>query len=129
MRHLALLFGLVACAGHHSSTVTSDTGTGPGGSVTGCDGATLLANPSDFAAPGPWAVGVKTVMVNGLRTEVWYPAPPGSDSGKTRERYDIRAELAPSEAAMRRVEREIARAVARLPRVVGVRDLGRCGSR
>lgn len=94
MRQLALLLGLAACSGH--PTKSSDA---PGGSVAGCDGATLLSNPSDFAAPGPWAVGVKTVMVNGLLTEVWYPAVPGSDAGKTPERYDIRAELAPSEAA------------------------------
>lgn len=101
MRQLALLFGLVACSGHPSSTSTPDTpaGSAGSGSLVGCDGATLLPNPSDFAAPGPWPVGVKTVMVNGLRTEVWYPAPPGSDSGKSPERYDIRAELAPSEAA------------------------------
>ncbi|MEP6861915.1 MAG: hypothetical protein ABJE66_14910 [Deltaproteobacteria bacterium] len=67
--------------------------------IAGCAGATLLANPADFAAPGPWPVGVKTVMVDGLLTEVWYPATPGSDVGMTPARYDIRAELAPAEAA------------------------------
>ena len=95
MRQLALLFGLVACGG--KTTLTTDT---PGETAThGCAGATLLANPTDFAAPGPWPGGVKTVMVNGLVTEVWYPATPGSDAGKPPERYDIRAELSPTEAA------------------------------
>jgi len=101
MRQLALLFGLFACSGSHSTTPTTpdSPSAGSGGSLAGCDGATLLPNPSDFAAPGPWPVGVKTVMVNGLLTEIWYPAVPGSDIGKSPERYDIRAELSPSEAA------------------------------
>ncbi len=101
MRQLVLLFGLVACSGHHSTTSPPDSpgGSAGSGSLAGCDGATLLANPGDFAAPGPWPVGVKTVMVGGLLTEIWYPAVPGSDAGKAPERYDIRAELAPSEAA------------------------------
>jgi len=99
MRQLTLLFVLVACS-HNSNALTPDTpGGGSAGSVIGCDGAALLGNPADFAAPGPWPVGVKTVMVDGLLTEVWYPATPSSETGKQPERYDIRAELSPSEAA------------------------------
>lgn len=84
----------------------SGTGTGTGsgdgggtGSATGmgCDGATLLANPSDPKARGPWPVGVKTAMVGRLTVEVWYPAMPGSDTGKEKARYDIRAQLPASE--------------------------------
>src|SRR4249919_3928716 len=67
--------------------------------TTGCDGASLLPVPSDPAARGPWAVGVRTVAVGDLRTEVWYPASPGSDAGKETARYDIRTALPPAEAA------------------------------
>ncbi|MEO6772414.1 MAG: hypothetical protein ABI467_05255 [Kofleriaceae bacterium] len=87
---------LVACGNHTSTVATPDT---PSGTIAGCDGAALLSNPSDFSAAGPWPVGVQTVMVGGLRTEVWYPATPGSQAGTTPARYDIRAELSPTEAA------------------------------
>ncbi len=118
MRQLALLFGhivvfgvvsgvvsgaaLGACSGKTSNPALPDTASGSNGSnstAVGCDGASLLANPADFAAPGPWPVGVQTAMVGGLLTEIWYPATPGSDAGKPPERYDIRAELSPTEAA------------------------------
>jgi predicted dienelactone hydrolase len=100
MRLLALCFGLAACSSNANNPKPHEDAPG-GGSATamGCDGATLLANPSDFAAAGPWPVGVKTTMVNGLLTEVWYPAIPGSESGKAPERYDIRTELSSTEAA------------------------------
>jgi predicted dienelactone hydrolase len=71
----------------------------PPATTTGCDGASLLPIPSDTAARGPWAVGVRTVQVGELRTEVWYPAAPGSDAGKETARYDIRMALPPAEAA------------------------------
>jgi len=97
----------VACSSHHdggSPPIGGDSGAGsgvppPGTTVTGCDGASLLANPADYAAPGPWPVGARTVMVGGLLTEVWYPATPGSDAGMTHARYDIRTELSTTEAA------------------------------
>lgn len=93
MRQLVFLFGLVAC---NNSTAPDTT---PGAVVAGCDGATLLASPTDGAAPGPWPVGARTVTIGGLTTEVWYPAAPGSDTGKPTARYDIRAALSPAEAA------------------------------
>lgn len=95
MRQLVVVFGLVACGGHNSNTAP-DT---PNVTSSGCDGATFLANPTDFAARGPWPVGVKTGMVGGLLTEVWYPATPGSEVDKASERYDIRAELSATDAA------------------------------
>ena len=98
MRLLTLVFGLVACSSNANTKPQDALGSGSS-TVVGCDGATLLRNPSDFAAPGPWPVGVKTAMVNGLPTDVWYPATPGSESGLPTERYDIRAELSPTEAA------------------------------
>jgi len=108
MRSLVLVLLLAACGNHSSSSGDGGSGSGsgptadappPGSAITGCDGAKLLANPADFSAPGAWPVGVKTVMVGNLLTEVWYPAKPGSDTGMTHARYDIRTELAPAEAA------------------------------
>jgi fermentation-respiration switch protein FrsA (DUF1100 family) len=74
---------------------STDTGTP---STEGCDGAPLLPVPADPAAPGPWPVGVRTVDLDGLTVEVWYPATPGSERGETSERYDIRLQLPPDEA-------------------------------
>ncbi len=104
MRQLALVLAFAACGGSNkTSSATPDapgSGSGSGSASTmGCDGASLLADPNDFAAPGPWPVGVKTVMVGNLLTEVWYPATPGSEAGKAMETYDIRKELSATEAA------------------------------
>src|SRR4051812_45087966 len=93
MRYLLAALPLLACS---TNSRPPDT---VGGEATGCDGVQLLANPTDFAAPGPWPVGARTVMVGALPTEVWYPATVGSDASKTKERYDIRKELSPTEAS------------------------------
>lgn len=61
---------------------------------TTCDGAKLLSLPADYAKRGPFAVGARTVVVGGLTSEIWYPAPRGSDAGKAKVSYDIRDELA-----------------------------------
>jgi dienelactone hydrolase len=71
----------------------------PTSTTTGCDGATLLPVSNDTSVRGPWTVGVRTVQVGALRTEVWYPAAPGSDAGQETARYDIRTALPPAEAA------------------------------
>jgi dienelactone hydrolase len=65
--------------------------------VTGCDGQALYANPQDPAAPGPWPVGVRTVTLDGLTTEVWYPAVRDSHVGVRRVLYDLREWLPPGE--------------------------------
>lgn len=65
----------------------------------GCAGDSLLPVPNDPSARGPWPVGARTVTLGGLRTEVWYPAKLGSESGKTKIRYDIREHLPASERA------------------------------
>ena len=64
--------------------------------VPACEG-TLYAVPEDPALRGPWPVGVKTVSVSGLTTEIWYPARIGSEAGAERASYDIRLALPPSE--------------------------------
>lgn len=64
-----------------------------------CDGASLLQTPEAFDAAGPWPVGARTVVADGLTLEVWYPARPGSDAGQPRARYDLREVMPPAEAA------------------------------
>ena len=64
----------------------------PTGPVS-CDGIDLPGVPADFGAKGPWAVGARTITLAGLTTEVWYPAAPGSESGKPKVDYDIRQQL------------------------------------
>lgn len=86
---LAIAVALLGCGGDGTSSTSVDD--------DGCDGAKLRAVPRDPAMRGPWAVGARTVTIGGLRTEIWYPAPPGSDA--TPARYDIRTALPASEAA------------------------------
>ncbi len=63
----------------------------------GCDGVPLLQLPEDPAAKGPWPVGARTVDIDGLTTEVWYPAKPGSEQCQPKVEYDIRKHLPDSE--------------------------------
>jgi len=78
---------------------TSSPGTTDGGAdVPGCDGGSFLPVPKDTSLPGPWPVGARTVAVDGLTVEVWYPAEVGSDAGQEQIRYDIRDGLPEAEA-------------------------------
>jgi alpha-beta hydrolase superfamily lysophospholipase len=78
------------------SSGTDDEGS-TGGVPGGCEGADLLANPVDPSQRGPWPVGARTVEIDGLRVEVWYPAEPGSEADAEPIQYDIREALPPSE--------------------------------
>jgi hypothetical protein len=69
-----------------------------GDTQAACPGQSLLALPTDPSARGPWPVGAKTVTLAGLTTEVWYPAPLGSDAGQPKVRYDIREHLPTDDA-------------------------------
>lgn len=74
----------------------SETGTGGDALEGSCPGVELLPRPVDTAERGPWAVGARTVEIDGLTVEVWYPAQdPGA--GLEPEIYDIRESLPPSE--------------------------------
>lgn len=84
------------------SVTGADTSTGADtttGEVmaAGCDGVSLRANPVDTAARGPWSVGARTVTIGELRTEVWYPAAPGTEAGAEQVVYDIRDSIPESE--------------------------------
>jgi predicted dienelactone hydrolase len=61
--------------------------------ATGCDDTKLLALPEDPAQTGPWPVGVRTIKLAELTTEILYPAQLGSQQGKERVRYDLRDHL------------------------------------
>jgi len=58
-----------------------------------CDGATLRPVPTDAAERGPWTVGVRTVDVDGLTVEVWYPAGRFAESERRPAFYDVREYL------------------------------------
>lgn len=66
--------------------------------AVGCEDTPLRENPADFAAPGPWPVGVRSVTIEGLGLDVWYPAVPGSEADADTIEYDIREFLPESEA-------------------------------
>ena len=70
---------------------------GPACESAGCGEAVLCDVPADPAVRGPWAVGARTVDVEGYTVEVWYPAKYGSQKGKSQIVYDIRRLLPISE--------------------------------
>lgn len=96
-----------------SSGLTSDTSadassgdTTTGGSTTGlpgdqnadaCDGAIMRPKPNDTSVRGPWPVGTRTVTIDDLTVEVFYPA--AEEPTGEPVRFDIREALPPDEAA------------------------------
>jgi len=67
-----------------------------------CPGQRLLDIPADPAQRGPWAVGVRTVKMTSrnISVDIWYPAEPGSEVGKSFVSYSIRdLYLPPRQAA------------------------------
>lgn len=68
--------------------------------LTGFFGCSSSAAPGPGGAPpcaaapyadhGPFSAGVTTLDIDGVVTEVWYPAPADAASGKPRVRYDMR---------------------------------------
>lgn len=70
----------------------------PSALVDGCEGQKLREGiPTDLGMPGPWPVGAVTIEVNGLVTEVWYPAKFGSDAGKDPVIYPLEEHLPATE--------------------------------
>ncbi len=95
--------GTSASGGSGGSTATGGSGgsTATGGAAAETQGCSadvkLLATPEISADRGPWPVGARTVKVDTLTAEVWYPAEVGSDAGKTNVTYDMRDWLPASE--------------------------------
>ncbi len=92
-----ILSTVVACGSDGEGGGGDDGGALPPAEDVTCDGAARLALSEDPGAPGPWPVGARTITVAGLKTEVWYPAPPGSQAGLEKARYDIREQLLPGD--------------------------------
>lgn len=67
--------------------------------VESCDGQVLRARPKDPGQPGPWPVGALTTTLGGIRTEVWYPARPGSEQGRDPVIYDVRDHIPEADRA------------------------------
>lgn len=80
-----------------TGTDDATTGAEPPASVAGCDDASFFEVPADPAERGPWAVGARQVTIDGLNTEIWYPAAWGSEIGQDTKTYDIRYALPASE--------------------------------
>jgi len=80
---------------------TADTSSPP--TVSGCGSTKLYRVPDDTGVPGPWPVGAKTVKIAvagaSLVADIWYPAPLGSETGKTKATYDLTAWLPPGQAS------------------------------
>jgi dienelactone hydrolase len=95
----ALTLSLIACRGQ-PQRVEAGVPAAPARDLgPACGDARLLPAPVDLARRGPWPVGVRTISVDGLVVEVWYPAALGSDRGRAHERYDLRRSLPATEAA------------------------------
>lgn len=77
---------LVACGSSDSGADAPDSG------------ATPCSEATSFAAPGPFRAGVTTLSLQGIPVEIFYPADPGAEAGKTTEQYDLR-EWLPDETA------------------------------
>lgn len=83
---LCLLVCFVAAAGF----IACDDNNG---GTTACGDISLRTVSSDTSVQGPWPAGSRTVKVNGLTTEVWYPAVPGSEAGKAKDWIDTKEYL------------------------------------
>lgn len=58
-----------------------------------CSATKLRPIPANPGETGPWPVGSETVTISGFSTEVWYPAVPGSQAGKSKDWIDTRQYL------------------------------------
>jgi hypothetical protein len=68
--------------------------------VDGCDDTTLRPVVRDAAERGPWTVGVRTVEIEGLRVEVWYPAGRFPEAQRRPVFYDLRESLSADDAKL-----------------------------
>jgi dienelactone hydrolase len=79
--------GAGASAGASGSSNAAGSG---GGSASNACNENILPLPEDPAVRGPWDVGVRTVTIGRLTTEVVYPAEPGSTTGKPETTYNLK---------------------------------------
>lgn len=80
--------------GESTETDTGDDGPVGPEEATYCDGAISgYVLPDDPAERGPWPVGARTIDLAGLKTEIWYPAPLGTEREAEPHVYDLREHL------------------------------------
>lgn len=86
---------LLRCSAGVLAAAIALTGCDPGDAprTQTCDGGALRPVPADPAERGPWTVGVRTVDVNGLTVEVFYPAGRFPESTRRPVIYDLREQL------------------------------------
>ncbi len=91
--------GASSAGGSSTSSGDADETTGASGdeNTDACEGTTLRPKPNDTGAPGPWPVGARTVTIDDLTVEVFYPA--SEEPSGDPPRYDVREALPPDEAA------------------------------
>lgn len=68
--------------------------------IGGCDDTTLRPVTRDAAERGPWTVGVRTVEIEGLTVEVWYPAGRFDEARRRPVFYDLREYLSEADARL-----------------------------
>jgi len=90
LRTKLALGALIAMAMIGLFFIACDSGSSSGGTNVDCGSIQLRPIPVDPSVRGPWPVGSQTVTVSGLKTEVWYPAVPGSEAGKSKDWIDTR---------------------------------------
>jgi len=76
---------LVAACSSGGSTSAHLAGSTPAGSTPAGGDAS-----SPFSRPGPYTVGVTTLQLSDRQVEVWYPADPGAEAGRSKATYDVR---------------------------------------
>ncbi|HEX9260411.1 MAG TPA: hypothetical protein VF855_12800 [Acidimicrobiales bacterium] len=106
---LLITLSLAACSGDDVGGVEATTTTAlnttiattaPTSTVSTIMPSTPPSGPRAFAALGPYPVGYTTLKLdNGTPVAVWYPAVPGSETGRTKVAYDMRDYLPESERA------------------------------
>jgi predicted dienelactone hydrolase len=80
---LAALAALAACSG--ASGGSGSQSSAPPGSTT-----PSAADDAAYTGPGPYVAGTTTLDLGGRKVEVWYPADPGAEAGKTKAVFEIR---------------------------------------
>jgi len=81
---LAFAFTLAVSACGGGSEPAENSATPDSGTAIDC------AKAAPYSKPGPFVPAVTTVTIDGVVTEVWYPADKGAEAGKKKDIYDMR---------------------------------------
>lgn len=92
---------LLGCGGDDSGEDTL-----PNTDAGSADGPSSCEVLAPYAQTGPYVSGVTTIDREGVPVEVWYPADPGAEAGRTKDRYDMR-EWLPEDVANRIAQEDV----------------------